>query len=827
MPLRLTFIFLLLACALPALARRTVPLTAWEFTASGNPEKNDGWQAAAVPHTWNSKTQTQTHRAAWYRTHFTLTPTDSRKTDSRKEVFVCFDGVGTVADVYLNGVLLGTHRGAYTRFVFDATAAVSPGENTLTVRCDTAPADTVDCLPAGDGFQLYHVPGGLYRPVRLLLTSPVHIDPAHLAASGVFLSPQSVSEQSADLAIKTLVRNDSDRSAVVTVTSRVFDRDSRAVGMVSGSITLAAHLGGSVIVHVPIARPHLWSTTDPYLYKVKTSTLVSGQVTDTVWERTGLRYFAMTPTGFFLNGVNTPLRGVAKHQETEEQGSAVTEADLRRDWEDLTDLGVNFVRLAHYPHAKVEYDLADERGIVVWAENGHSNPAAATSAGRQITREMVLQNFNHPSICFWSVGNEAITKPADIATLEDYAQTVRAEDAARLTTYASSTNFSESPDLDFVAVNRYLGWYGGTIGGFDAHAAFYHYISETGAGGVISVHSSAARPTHKVNKYEPEEYQDEVAESRCQTVFRTLRDQVPLFTWWVFRDFSDPRYKGVNSKGLETFGGFRKDAYSLYQSFLKPSAPTVHLCGKTWFLRRRSSREDTLDIKAYSNAPALTLTVNGSVVGTAYNGGYILANGTATDNVFSWSDALLPGRNSVVVSDGAGHSDSAIIYAETGETDGVIRDLHSSNPDNPAEFIRGPARAEHPFYTDFDGAGDNTFHNLPPILDGAGWIAMKRPALPARQTSLSFTIAPDTAGADLFLMLTAPVADPKSLPIGFTDTGITGVWRDNQLNLVPYALYRRTAAPGEAVSIPAMAQDYVVLVNPSCSYLAPSPKRRG
>ncbi len=795
--------------------REIVPLTLWKFSAhppaSAGPETaafdDAAWQSVTVPHTWNSKTQTETHRAAWYRTHFTL---GSSRT---KEVFVCFDGAGTVADVYVNGVYLGSHRGAYTRFLFDATAAVHPGDNVLAVRCDTNPADTSDCLPAGDGYQLYHVPGGLYRPVHLLLTAPVHIDPTDDAASGVFLTPSGVHTESADLAIKTLVRNDSDLGTTITVTSHVTDSTGAAVAVVSGQITLAARTGGSVTLHVKIPYPHRWNTTDPYLYTVQTTTAVDNSVTDAVTERTGLRFFEMTSAGFFLNGVSTPLRGVAKHQETEADGSAVSEADLRRDWDDLRDLGVNYVRLAHYPHAQLEYDLADERGIVVWAENGHSNPAPPTDTGRQITREMVLQNFNHPSICFWSIGNEAIRDLPDITTLEDYAATARAEDPTRLITYASSTGFYQSPALDFVAVNRYSGWYGGTIAGFNRQAAFYHFISETGAGGVVSVHTSAALPTHKANAYEPEEYQDEVAESRCQTVFRTLSGQVPLFTWWTFRDFSDPRYKGVNSKGLETFGGFRKDAYYLYQSFLKPQTPLVHLCGKTWFLRRRAQPSDTLDVKAYSNAAALTLSVNGTKIRAAQNGAYLLPNGTASTNVFSWGAALQPGRNAVVVDDGFGHSDSAIIYAEHGDST-LIRDLRSSNPANPADFVAGPIQAEWPFYDNFDGTGDNTFHDIPAALKGAHWITLGRPTKPGMQTTLSFTLAPDASPTDIFLLMTDTPGHPAPIPAGYADTGAVGTWRDNQLNLVPYKLFRRTVSGGQTVFIPSFAHDYLVLVKP-------------
>lgn len=809
----------------PVLARKEVPLAFWKFApAPGTlgPEQavfdDSRWQDVSLPHTWNSKTQTQTHHAAWYRTHFSLTPADARK-----EIFVCFDGAGTVADVYVNGILLGTHRGAFTRFLFDATPALHfGGDNLLAVRCDTAPGDTADCLPAGTGYQLYHVPGGLYRPAHLLETAPVHLDPTDCAASGVFLTSSAVSAESANLEVRTLLRNDSLRPASVSVISRVQDAAGKVIATVSAQVGLAPRASGTAIGQVQIARPHLWSTTDPALYTVRTTVLLGKTVTDAVTERTGFRFFKMTPTTFFLNGVPTPLRGVAKHQETEEHGSAVTDADLRRDWDDLQALGVNYVRLAHYPHAKLEYDEADERGIVVWAENGHSNPAPPTETGRQITREMVRQNYNHPSICFWSVGNEAIQTLADVDTLEDYAQVVRAEDKTRLVTYASSSEFDYSYALDFVAVNRYNGWYGGTIAGFDSHAAYYHSISETGAGGVISVHSAAERPTHAVNKYEPEEYQQEVAESRCETVFRTLSDQIPLFTWWTFRDFSDPRYKGVNSKGMETFSGFKKDIWYLYQSFLRPQTPGVHLCGKPWFLRRALPPQ-LYSVKAYSNAKSLTLTVNGTVVGTQTNGEYLLPNGTFSDNVFVWNNALTPGRNTVVVSDGAGHSDAATLYAESGEEHGLVQNLQSSNRQNPAYFIAAPVQAEWPFYDSFDGTGDNTFHAVPAILTGASWITLSRPSLPATGTTLSFTLASSSGFTDVFLMLTQTSPLPVPVPGGWTDTGVSGTWRDNALNLVPYALYRHTARAGEGISVPPLPTDYLVLVKPHAAVSGAEP----
>ena len=844
----------------PTTARERVALDGnWRFAARPKadgiekPGFDDGpWQAVTLPHTWNSKTDAQTRKAAWYRTHFTL-----GAADRGKEVFVYFEGAATVAGVYLNGVRLGQHRGAYTAFIFDGTrAAVPGGDNVLAVRCDTDPKDTADCLPAGDKGQLYHVYGGLYRRVWLLKTAPLHVDPTYSASSGVFLTPRSVAPAGADLDVRTLVRNDGADAKTVTVKDTVCDAEGQAVATASGGLALGPHAGGDVTLHLHVTHPHVWGLKDPYLYHVYSRTAVAGHVTDVVAERTGFRSFTLGPDGFLLNGVLTPLRGVAKHQETEARASAVTVEDLKPDWDGLRDLGVNYVRLAHYPHAALEYNLADERGIVVWAENGHSNPTAWTATGDQITREMVRQNYNHPSIVFWSIGNEALAKLAehpdtsDLDALEHYARTARFEDPSRLITYASSTYFHESPALDFVAVNRYVGWYGGLISAFEPLAVFYHFLSETGAGGVLSTHTAAPLPSHTVNAYEPEEYQQEFAESRCQTVFRNVPDDVFLFTWWTFRDFGDPRYKGLNTKGLETYAGFRKDVWYLFQSFLRPDTPVVHVCGKPWFLRRLRSASDVFRLKAYSNAAALTLTLNGQNVGTVSNGDYVLPNRTYADNVFSWAAPFKHGRNDVTVDDGLGHSDRAVLYFEdappapnpggagTDVAGGLpasspiptqtppelgaggtplLQSLTSTNPLNPAYLLDTPAQAEWPVYDDFDGTGDNTFHALPDLLSGASRIVTGRTSKAANLTTLTFTISPDVPSVDVFLLRTlaptAPIPTPP-VPAGFTDTGVRGTWRDNAENLIPNALYRRTAAPGEIVTVPGVALDYALFVKP-------------
>ena len=150
---------------------------------------------------------------------------------------------------------------------------------------------------------------------------------------------------------------------------------------------------------------------------MRTEINAGGRVSDAVTERVGLRTIAFKDKHFFLNGREVQFRGVNKHAQNEYEWNAVSDDDLRREWQGMADLGVTLVRLAHYPHSRLEYDIADERGIPVWAENGYAGQIwtgpgneekNVTPDGERLTREMVRQNWNHPAILFWSAGNETI-----------------------------------------------------------------------------------------------------------------------------------------------------------------------------------------------------------------------------------------------------------------------------------------------------------------------------------------------------------------------------------------------------------------------------------
>jgi beta-galactosidase len=793
--------------------RKTILLAGpWRFHASNDLMgaeapgfDDDGWEAVAVPHTWGARPW----RQAWYRTHFAVP-----REDAGRPLYVVFEGAATFADVYVNGTHLGQHRGAFTRFVFDARRAAVAGDNVLAVRVTNDPADTADSLPSGLGKQLYHLYGGLYRKVWLVTTHPLHVDPTEDASPGVYVTPTNVTAQSADLAVKVLVRNAGDARRPVEVRCVLLDAAGRQVVLLVRRVEVDAGASVPVALAAKLEQPRRWSPADPYLYRLRAEIVDGGRVIDAVEQRTGFRDFRLVDGRFLLNGAPIVLRGVGKHQETEEHATAVTDDELREDFAGLADLGVNCVRLAHYPHAALEYDLADERGILVWAENGHSNTSKITDTGDTITREMVRQNYNHPSIVMWSVGNET-----GFVRVNRYAAVVRAADPNRLITYASNTGSrgKRYPLLDFIAQNTYRGWYRGTVDDFAQKAREMRFVSESGAGSVVSHHTDYADAHRVVDRFEPEEYRQHVAEVHFQVVFREQKD-LPLYVLWVFRDFGIDKYKGRNTKGLLTYAGLRKDAFALYKAFLRPDVPVVHLTSKTYFLRR--GRADN-GIKAYSNRPELTLTLNGEDQGRRRNGEFHHRGGRVVDNVFYWPVVLREGRNGVSVSDGAGHSDSAVVYFEGGggrrdppAPPALVEDLRSSNPASPAYFVDDAVREEWPFYHELDGSADNTFHALPSALAGARWISTRRLSKPAARTDLSFSLR---AGAAAKVYVVFTEGSPLEAGLGragFHDAALGGRWRDNDLRLVGFRAWVKEAKGGDRISVPGATADYVVLVQP-------------
>lgn len=845
-------------------------LTDWQFCPDTSAEfseivipKNAEWTTLQIPHVFRLSGMNE-QSAGFYRRTFV-----ADTIDSNRRFYLFLEGAGSVVDVFVNGQHVGQHKGAYTAAAFDLTPGIKFGaENELVLRVTNRDGEAANCLSQSN---LFYTNGGLYRPAWLIKTDAVHIFP-DMGSTGVYLTPKNISSDSADLEVTAHVRNATKKPASVLVRNTLTGPNGELLGSSQESATIPPGATRPIVSRQAIDKPTLWDVHQGNLYTVRTEVVVAGKVVDAITEHTGIRTIAMKDEDFMLNGKKVLVRGVCKHHQDEHVWNAMTSEQLKWEMDGMIDLGVNTIRLAHYPHRRFEYNLADEHGVLVWAENGLAGhrwdkgeraqrESKPTEVGEQITREMVRQNWNHPSIVFWSSGNETHDQ-----TASRYTDVIRNEDSTRLVTYASA---GEKPhNVDFVAGNTYQGWYGGNYTEF-SKLPVNEYVSETGAGCWISHHLPYGVEKWKVDQFESEEYAQMFAEFRFQTIFRNNPDGHKMFLWWNYREFYDRKFKrNRNTKGILTLAGMPKDYYYHFQSFLRPNHPVLHLCGRHYFYRQIDPANG---IKAYSNAKSVELFINGQSQGVMQNGNYVLPGtekivlpnsaddkiisvgdfdekaakpdgekqkvaGIRVDNVFFWNARLAPGKNVVEVRDNRGNTQSMTIYQKPAEgeipvpADSLVVDLKSSNQSNPAIFIDRPVEAQGPFYSEVDGSSDNTFDSLPETVQGSAWITTKRLSDEKNKTDLSFKVTKsatvyvmhstgnypihtlDKANEQMMKAAKALRADLANA--GFQDTGNMGTWRRHNLWLADYGLMKRTVLAGDTITIPGQILDYVVLVKP-------------
>jgi beta-galactosidase len=638
----------------------------WRFHAGDQPGAQEtgfddsSWQAVDLPHTWNALDgedggNDYRRGAGWYRRHFSAEPALAGR-----RLYLQFDGAGLMADVYVNGRHLGNHRGGFAGFRFDATDALVPGrDNVIAVRVDNG---HLGIPPTSADFTFS---GGLYRSVSLLVTDPVQISAMDMGSPGVFVTQRNVSRDSADIEVRTEIENHEDSPRDVAVVSSVADANGAPVMLATATRRVGAHGSAEVVQSATISKPHLWDgRADPYIYSTKVELRVGASIRDAVTQPLGLRFFRADPDrGFFLNGHYLDLHGVNRHQDRIDKGWAISQADEAEDFSLVKELGCTAIRSSHYQQSQTWYGRCDRAGIVVWAEIPFVNQALATPEflenARQQLRELIRQNYNHPAILFWSVGNETSGAAAD-GIIASLAALVRQEDPTRLSTYASCHAIEDPRNwrTDVVGFNRYYGWYSGEIAEFARNMDETHAlhpkaafgVSEYGAGASIFQHEeNPARPNTK-GPWHPEEYQARLHEA----YWRILSGRPYIwgkFVWCMFDFASDGRgegdHLGRNDKGLVTYDRkTRKDAFYFYKANWSDE-PVLHIASRRFAVRAQPST----DIRIYSNASKVSLTVNGVSLGAR----------RAPDHVFVW-----PG---VALSAGANHIEASADFGGRPVTD--------------------------------------------------------------------------------------------------------------------------------------------------------------
>ena len=577
---------------------------------------NNGWNFVShdgsihtvnIPHTWNASDgqdggDDYFRGTCTYEKVFSMPAFES----AQQQVYVEFQGVNASAEVKLNGKEVICHHGGYATFRADITPFLAE-ENTLTVKVDNSVNDTV--YPQKADFTFY---GGIYRDVNLIILDRHHFDLDYFGGTGIAVDAQ-VQGRDANVRVRSWHNCENGEVSVVI---------SDAAGN-----PVATGFGTDTTLKIPAV--HLWNgLIDPYLYTCTATLLVDGKETDQVSTRFGARYFSVDPEkGFFLNGRSYPLRGVSRHQDRLGIGNALNKCHHQEDMALIKELGANTIRLAHYQHDQYFYDLCDQVGMIVWAEIPYISEHMPKGRANTISqmKELIVQNYNHPSIVTWGISNEITISTKKTKDMLDNHKVlndlVHEMDPYRLTTvacYAMCAPFQKVAHIsDLVGWNLYLGWYVPGLFLNDLWIDFFHKIyprrplgfSEYGCEGMPNLHSSRPRRGDHT-----EEYQAKYHEYMLKC-FQKRPFMWANYVWNMFDFAADARDQGGeagrNHKGLVTFDRkTKKDSFFLYKAYWT-NEPMVHICGK----RYANRAEKVTTVKVYSNCKSVALFANGKQVG--------------------------------------------------------------------------------------------------------------------------------------------------------------------------------------------------------------------
>ena len=580
------------------------------------PASDENWKKVTLPHTWNAVDGMIgvpfSRGAHWYMTTFEAPSQPTEEGRTYVEVGAC----GLRGEVWLNGEKITEHVGGYSAFRANITGKMKKGENLLAILADNTFDDKV--YPQRADFTFY---GGLYRYVRLISVPTSGFSLDEYGSDGVYIDTD-LADGGAKVSFRALI---SGAAEGLQVRAQIFDEYdelvSEAWNFASPETKLSAF----------IPDAHLWDgIDDPYLYHAKLQVIDFNEVLDELEISFGVRTFSVDPDkGFILNGKEKPIRGVCRHQDRLYLGSALSEDMAWEDMEIIADMGANGVRLAHYQQAQEVYEACDSLGLLVWAEipyfpQSWDDDAHASSVNEM--KELVAQNYNHPSICFWGLSNEVLMSDPDqpkmVPCHKDLDAAAKSLDQRRPTGIVHEYNAAWDHPLhevgDVEGWNHYFGWYRGTMDDLAKWADEYHAkfptrrfaVTEYGCDAVLRYHSD-----DPVKMDYSEEYQVLIHENACET-FASRPWIWGSFVWNMF-DFGshfrrEGGTKGRNNKGLVSMDRkIKKDAYYVYKSWFS-SDPFVHIDGRRYFERP----SDLTTIRIHSNLPEVSLFIDGALIGT-------------------------------------------------------------------------------------------------------------------------------------------------------------------------------------------------------------------
>lgn len=600
-----------------------------------------GWESVNLPHTWNQWDAIDANPGyrrdgSWYRKTIILKAYEG----ARYQLY--FEGANISTDVYVNGQRAGGHVGGYVGFTVDITKHVKPGaSNDIAIRVDNG--YNPDIIPSQKAdFFIY---GGITRDLWLQVIPETSL-------KSISVSTPSVSRERASTEVALQFNEGAVLDKQYSIEASLVNAAGKTV--LKEKTGASAHQEGQPLTLPVLKNPELWSPEDPNLYTLSVKLLHKGKVVDAMEETIGYRWYRFEPYGaFFLNDERLLLRGTHRHEEHAGYGAAMPNELHRQDIQMMKDMGVNFLRLGHYPQDPEVYRACNELGIIVWDElpwcRGGMGGEEWKANTERLFAEQIRQNFNHPSILFWSVGNEIYWLP-DFAGGDDedhlnrYVKHLN-EVAHQLDPHRQTAirKYYAGADLvDVFSPSIWSGWYAGVYTNYgetlkknqQKYPQFLHM--EYGGSSHVGRHTETPiTGTGAVNDDDWAEVANQVnvkniakggdwTENYIVDLFDyylSVTETYPTFAGnaqWAFKDFGTPlrpqnAIPYMNQKGLVDRDGKPKDAYYVFKSYWG-KAPFAYIESHTW-THRRGPEGKSRNIPVYSNAEEVELFQAGKSLG--------------------------------------------------------------------------------------------------------------------------------------------------------------------------------------------------------------------
>jgi len=598
--------------------------------------KLQGWQTVNVPHNWDQYhgyrrlMHGNRHGYAWYRKTFKV-----QKPKDGKRFFLYFEGVGSYATVYLNGKKIGYHPGGRTTFTLDVTNTLNTNNqpNLLAVKADH-PANIQD-LPwvcggcsSERGFSEGSQPMGIFRPVHLIITNDVRIEPFGIHA----WNDTTVSEKSALLNFNTEIKNYSSKPRIISLVTEVLDREGRKVAEIKKQQTLNPGVKAILSQQSPkLSNVILWSLENPYLYSIVTRLIENGKVLDEQTTPYGIRWISW-PIGkkgsnqFFLNGKPVFINGIAEYEHLIGNSHAFTAEQIKTRVMQIKGAGFNAFRDAHQPHNLRYHEYWDKMGILWWTQMAahvwYDTPAFRKNF-KELLTDWVKERRNSPSIVLWGLENES-TLPEDFA--RECTELIRKLDpTASSQRLVTTCNGGKGTDWD--VPQNWTGTYGGDPKLYDQDVQRQVLIGEYGAWRTLDLHTEG--PFNQGGIFS-EDRMTQLMEMKVRLAEFAKEKTTGHFFWLLTSHDNPGRVQGgeglreldrvgpVNYKGLLTPWEEPLDVYYMFRANYAPKGtePMVYIVSHTWPDRWTSpGKKDSITV--YSNCDEVELfnDVNGASLG--------------------------------------------------------------------------------------------------------------------------------------------------------------------------------------------------------------------